>query len=503
MSVVILLGVGFFMLSVSGGQVFLSPDETAVAVAGRFFAENGSFRILDPLLTGFPWLHPRSFVSTGEALVPVGFLGMPFLMAGIWKLFGDVGFVLFTPLLALSAVIPLWSATKRWGKTGQVATLVGWLTFPSVMLYANRGLFPNLPVLCLAIWASWATSRKGIAPLVIAGFLTGLAAFIRPTELVWVGVWVGAAYFLTHPLKTTPLRRHARDIAMMAAPFVAVALVGAFLAWSTYDSPFTVGYQLRDPSTEAVVTTAAASQVSWFESWAFGFHPRNVWHNATSYLVTFLFPWAMLALIGAVVAWKDKAERRWLFVAAWTVGILCCIYGQGIYQDHVKPDAVTLGNSFLRYLLPVSVIAVLALGKVASWIASTMGRAGFALAVLTIALTASLGIWTATVRDDEGLSQDRIELVRYAAIRADAADALDASTVILSDRSDKIFFPVFRAVTPMPTDDRIKTLSMTTPVAVFIRTLDDVSRTTWADQGFALEPVIDAGNETLYRVTVP
>ncbi|MBU1349206.1 hypothetical protein KJ781_04025, partial [Patescibacteria group bacterium] len=82
-SVTLLLGAGFFALSVSGGGVFLSPDETAVAVAARFLGEHGTFRIAEPLVSDHSWLHPRSFVSTGDAMVPVGFLGMPFLMAGI------------------------------------------------------------------------------------------------------------------------------------------------------------------------------------------------------------------------------------------------------------------------------------------------------------------------------------------------------------------------------------------------------------------------------------
>ncbi|MBU1348611.1 hypothetical protein KJ781_00915, partial [Patescibacteria group bacterium] len=413
----------------------------------------------------------------------------------------DAGFVLFTPLLALSTVIPLWFATTRWGRTGQAATLVGWLTFPTVMLYANRGLFPNLPVLCLAIWASWLISRRGTASLVVAGSLTGLAILIRPTEIVWVGVWVGMAYLVSHPPKTWTLRRCVRDFIVVSAPFVAIAAIGACLAWMTYGSPLAIGYQLRDPSTGPAIATAA-TQVSWFESWAFGFHPRNVWFNATSYLLTYLFPWAVLALVATVLAWKDAVERRWLYVAAWTVGVLCLIYGQGIYQDHVKADAVTLGNSFLRYLLPVAAIGALALGRVAAWIERTVPRAGFTLAILVVTLTASLGIWTATVRDDEGLTQDRIELLRYASIRDDAVSVLDPSTIVLSDRSDKIFFPAFRVASPLPPRERIAELVDTVPgVAVFIRTLDEQTHASWVADGFELVPLIDAGNETLYRVT--
>ncbi|MCI0479913.1 hypothetical protein L0Y59_05190, partial [Candidatus Uhrbacteria bacterium] len=446
----ILLSVGFFGLSVSGGAVFLSPDETAVAVAARSFASIGSFRLEDPLSAAYPWVHPRSFVSTGDAFVPVGFLGMPFIMAGVWRLLGDAGFVLFTPLLALSVVIPLWSAASRWGNVGRISTVVGWLTFPTVMLYANRGLFPNLPVLCLAIWAAWAVSRKrGVIALAVGGGLTGLAAFIRPTELLWVGIWVAAAYLIAHPSRKIPLRTRARDLFSFLVPFAAVAGLGAVLAWMTYGSPLAVGYQLRDPTTDTAAIQAA-SRVSWYETWVFGFHPRNVWYNATSYLVAYLLPWAVLAAFGAVLAWKDRIERRWTFVAVATVAILCLLYGQGIYHDHVKPDAVTLGNSFLRYGLPVAAMAALALGRVAAWMSRRMGKPGYALAAITVALTASLGIWTATVRDDEGIVQGRLELLRYAAIRDGSRFLLEPGTVVLSDRSDKIFFPAFRAAAPMP-----------------------------------------------------
>jgi hypothetical protein len=438
-------------------------------------------------------------------MVPVGFLGMPLFVSGVSSLFGDVGLLVVTSILALLTLIPLWSISRRWGRVGQIATVFGWLSFPTVLLYANRGLFANLPVVCLAIWASWLvwTFRRWTA-FAGAGLLTGLALLMRPTEAVWVLPWVLAAY-LRSDRKPDERKWSIRELAVFALPVIIVAGLGAFLAWQTYGSPFAVGYQLRDPSTIATTGTAAPDHVSLLESWSFGFHPRNVWFNIRAYLLWFMLPWTAICAAAAAFAWREKQNRFWIALGAWTIGSLCLIYGQGIYLDNVKADAVTLGNSFLRYVLPFSVVFVLSFGWFCGHLTTRGKRIGTMCAIVCIAFITGLGLWTAYGHDEEGLNQDRIELAKYAAVRSGAEGLLDAGTVVFSERSDKVFFPAFRAVSPMPTTERLRAFlgADDAPMALYIRTADDATRATWLADGFRIEPVLDAGNETLYTVTKP
>lgn len=499
------LGIGFFTLPGVSSPAWLSPDETAAAVSGIVFGRTGSFAISDPLLTAYPWLHPRSFVAVDGAMVPVGFLGMPLLAAAVSLVFGGAGLPFVTPILALLSLIPLWSVSRSWGRIGQLATIFAWLAFPTVLLYANRGMFANLPVVCLAIWAAWLVwmFRRWTA-IAAAGLLTGIALLMRPIEAVWILPWVVAGYCL-RDRGPNDARNRFWDIAAFSAPVLIAAAIGAVLAWKTYGSPLAVGYQLRDPSLIAASSAATDVHVSLRESWTFGFHPRNVWFNVRAYLFSFLLPWTSTSAAAAILAWRERKNRPWIALGAWTVGILCLVYGQGIYLDNVRSGAITLGNSFLRYLLPFSVVFVLAFGWFCGWLAARGRRIGAACAILCVVFLASLGLWTAYNRDEEGLNQDRLELAKYADARANALDILAPGTVVFSERSDKIFFPAFRAVSPMPSTDRLRTFldADAAPMALYARTADDAALSKWLADGFRLEAVLEAGNETLYTVAKP
>ncbi|MBI4138996.1 hypothetical protein HY479_02485 [Candidatus Uhrbacteria bacterium] len=532
-SAIVCFGIGLFVLPALGTQVFLSPDETAVAVAARRAATTASFRIERVAsFESFPWLHPRSFVVNREAIVPVGFLGMPILMAGIARVFGDAGMALATPLLVLSAVIPLLLFSREWGKLGRLATVTAWLTFPTVILYANRGLFPNLAVVCLALWAVWMIQRTSSpSALMGSGLLAGIALAIRPTEAAWVFPWLVVARLQAETSRPTLADRR-RDLLRFFLPFFVVVGVAAFIGFRTYGSWFVSGYQLRDPVFLGDATAVRSASRSWFESWPFGFHPRNVWWNIRSYLLVYLWPWAVLlgfvyflhihqAMVGSASATggtergtpsarRPTGRGRWgwavtgpVGISLWTIAVLSLVYGQAIYQDHVRLNEVSIGNSFLRYLVPTAPIAALALGWLVGRIRQHGGAVGAPVAGMLIALAATFGIWTAFVRDDEGLIRNRVELARYDEIRRRAEGALPSDAIVLSERSDKIFFPMFQAASPLPPRTEIRRAAAAFPesVVLFIRTQDALGIRSWENDGLALAPILTSGNETLYRVS--
>ncbi len=524
------IGSLFFVLPTFSGQVFLSPDETANAVFARQFGSIGTFRIEDPLLNFYPWLHARSVVTNSGALTPVGFLGMPFLLGVLHALGGDALLVLFTPLLALSVCYPIWRLTASLGKSPQYAAVLTWLTFPTVILYANRGLFPNLVVVSLTVWAAFCVytalrsekKRDASALLLASGALTGLALVIRPVEIVWIAPWLLLAAYLGSVInkKTTPdsvwgpfkwIRRSLprvfygagmgrREGLLFLLPLLPVVGLLAVLGKQTYGAWFTPGYNVRDPL--SVVSSQIAAPVGETKTslLPFGFHPRNVWFNVKSYFIIYLWPWFILAVAGVAAFWKDKKRRIWIAASLWTIGSLLLVYGQGLYQDHVRVGEVSLANSFLRYMLPVAVIAVFLMASLTAWIRKQV-KGGMWLAGAILFFVSAFGVWTAFGRDDEGILQNSIELQRYAAVREQTSQYFTSGTVIFSERSDKIFFPAFRVVSPLPseTDMLLLIRADIVPVALYLRTMDADGRQAWIDKGVLLEPIVESGNETLYH----
>lgn len=529
------------------GGLWMSPDETAVATAAATFAENGSFLFPMTLPEAFAWAHPRSWVYLDQEgrLAPVGFLGMPALLSTVYKSFGVMGLDLFTPLLALVTIFALWRVLPtRWPRAAKIATVCVWMTFPTVVLYANRGLFAQLPVVCLAIWTWWGlapteTPHKVIRDIVpvkffLAGLAFGLAVAIRPTELPWLVALVVFALLLNldwhkQIVKKTPWGKRWLAGATFAIPCFSILLFAAWLGHQTYGAWLVSGYQIRPETLNAaavIATSTVTDSVSIFQTLPFAFHPRNIFWNVMQYFFGILWPWTLALLIAVLIGGKDLvgknkdffkrlAEKglRWsaikdLFAGKARWGIVALIaaavwtvlfYGNGLYQDNVRLGEISLGNSFLRYTLPCSVLFAVAVGFVVArawshWQLKLLAMCGVAALV-------SVGLWTSMARDAEGVLANTQEIVRYQEIRAYAKKSFGQDAVMLSDRSDKIFFPAFLAVSPMPEDDQITSLlDSVHAVGMLLTTQDSVGLDEWTNRGFYLFPLQYFGNQTLYEV---
>ena len=501
--ILFVLGLFLFVIPSRLPTVYLSPDETAVAVAAREFGTRASLRLADKMTETWPWLHPRSWVTNQGTLVPVGFLGLPLLAGIVWRLFGEIGLLVMTPLLVLSAAVPLWRFLKSLGWYAQISGIAVWLSFPTVILYANRGLFPNLALVCLMLWSAYLVwDKPGPGRWLTAGFLFGLAAAVRPTELLWMVVWIAAAWLAGKEAKAKfPPRRGLALFFAGAAVFPALA---AFMAWKTYGTPFIIGYWLHDPAVNLSGSSGPRPAAS-SPGWPFGFHPRNVWFNLQGYVFGLLAPWVVISLAAAVFWLRAKQKSLPIAVGTITAVLLVLVYGQAIYQDHVGRDVVSIGNSFLRYLLPVTPFAAAAAAALVGLVArSTTPRRAKVFTLLFIGGLAAAGIWNAINHDDEALRQGVGELDRYEMIRRAVFNKYGRHAIVVSDRSDKIFFPVTRVVSPLPDDAKLADLVANSPdpVLIFDTAYDSDRMGDWLSRGFILNPILETKNQRLYEVSL-
>lgn len=507
-------------------DLFTSPDETAVMLFARAWSPRNGFQIAytDPgIVSEIAGLRPRSTVQQGDVLVPVGFLGMPFLVAILEKVVRGSGAYL-TLLLVLSSAYPLFQLARKRNDRVAIWTVLFYLTFPTVLLYVNRGLFPNLPVVALTIWAvygvwglgtgTWQGKRQCLVGA-LTGIAIGCAFLIRPTEAVWIVPWM---VFFGLRAAGCGLRVFWKRFVIPIAVVIVVSVFGMVLAMQTYpfhshltDQPV-VGYMLRDivgvQGTEhGARDPSGAVEGSWSirDYLPFGFHPRVMWENVKTYLFTYFGVWIAAALAGTYFTlrkkWK-KVDTFFLFCVAWTVGVLLLFYGQALYTDNIR-GGVTIGNSFLRYLLPLAPLLAFGAALFVDRVALMKYR-GPLLAVLCSVFLVLLGSATAFARDEEGISKTKYELSRYVTIRQLAEEVVPRNAIILSERSDKIFASgAFIAVSPLPEKDTLVALSETdTPIYLFHRLIEDGSdapgeiSVVWPFGGLLFQ----LDNEGLYRL---
>lgn len=489
----------------SSPGIFLSPDETAVYQAAKQFAHDGTMRLASPYIAQFPWAHARSFVAQGEFAVPVGFIGMPLVQALAHALRLPWLGAYLTPLLVLIVGFLFWKISSKQSLPWRVLIVLSWLTLPNVVLYANRSLFPNLMAVCLSFIAGYFIwERRSLPRSIMAGLCWGVACIIRPIDAAWIVPWILCAWRFRQGRQQCEERTHALTVMLSAG---LVVLLGAVVHRMTYDSIFQLGYFLRDPvithpaaMPETVTVTPTPSVVNWFP---FGIHPRHMWFNLKQYLFGILWPWVLLALGAALGQKKHVLKNPWVWLAGWTGAVCVGIYGQGIYQDAIGVNVVSIGNSFLRYMLPLMVFVpgiVLLLAQVLQRFAYPAFR--FIIGSL-VACACLYGLVAANFQGPESVQASVGTLETYAQVQA-ALSQLVAPAIVFSDRSDKLFFaPGWSPVTPIPLLDEIDRFHQAFPdvhLYFFGRPLESDAFDAWANHGYAPIAEFRAGNEVLYSM---
>jgi len=137
------------------GTHWNSPDEMANAFWAARVAAGESLAVHDPLVAvGAGAVHPRSFAVLGDALVPGSFPGL-FLFYGAINGLTQLPLWVLTPFFTALAGLALYGALRRRDERWAFWSALFFLANPAVIYYASRGLFPNLLVVDLLIFALW------------------------------------------------------------------------------------------------------------------------------------------------------------------------------------------------------------------------------------------------------------------------------------------------------------------------------------------------------------
>ncbi|MDD4995667.1 MAG: hypothetical protein PHW53_04375 [Patescibacteria group bacterium] len=485
--IVLILGMGglaFFILysylNFFAPLRFNSPDETANYFFINLFSEQSRIWTFEPtnfLLDGI--VHPRSIQVINDFLVPGGFLGMIFIYGIAAKLITPALTVYLTPLFAVIASWAFFAMVKKY--LGERYGLLAWLLLlvhPAWWYYTSRGLLPNVLFLSLLIISVYfiiilpfAERRRragldaggliiGNLDWISAGLFLGLALFVRPAEAPWI--WLAGAALIVMNYKKI---KWVRVAAFAAAAFLIFsptlilnnylyggALRTGYNAAAIQASVSAVDAAVRETTSEGVAFTALKSMIL-----PFGFEPRNILNNFVDYMLLFTWAYSAFCLAGIALA-VVRGFRRKLYRGFWQYIIifglvttcLIAVYGSWEFSDNINPFKTTIGNSYLRYWLPSFVLGI----PLAVWfMRETIGRiksrvikttAFVAIVIAFVVLGASTAMWG----EDEGLVYVRKNLWRYEAVAERVMQITPDDALIVTDRSDKIFFPERKIVYP-------------------------------------------------------
>lgn len=533
---------GFVLLAFLGclaflrvGGIYVSPDETANAFFAQQFAQNGflsSFESLNVDLDDA--LHPRSVVSLAGRLVPGSFVGLPVIYGFLITATGDWMLPFVTPLIAVVAVFAWYAVVRRlYDREIGLLSAILLAVHPAWWYYSARSLMHNVTFAALLIFAAYflvarpSAGRKFAgADFVLSGACVGLALFVRSSEAVWIALAIAAAFVAYRTKKVSW-----RPVALFAVSAAIALLPMAAVNQATYGSPFATGYT-APRSVETVETddeggsetAIVATAPSVFPSLAtalfpFGFSYKDIGKNVLAYGAGLFWWMTALVLIGfpsavptrALAKEQRRPRRAYLAFALTACAYLAVMYGSWTFFDNPDPTQITIGNSHVRYWIPVFVLLTPFAAHAIRWIsrrALTETARRLAVAALVLACV-GLSVRATFFSAQDGLVYAAEGLEASRDVRARVLDLTEPDSVIVVDRGDKLFFPYRRVRYPLrdeATYALMPRIVLRAPLYYYGITLpqidvDYLNDVKLAALGLKIEPVETFGIETLYRIT--
>ncbi len=431
----------FFYIQTPEGEqiIFSSPDETALKVFSEHFAKEGNFFLPRSSVDLPDFVHPRSSAEKFGHLVPMGFLGQ-FIFYGVLHRIFYIPLIFLTPFFTALAGLALFYLFQiRYTKNQSLFGTTLFLFHPAVIYYTTRGLLPNMLFVDLLIFSVYFLSlffshqRKTF--LVCGMFLVGLALSVRPVEAGWVGSLLVVFFIWQRKFLHWKLW-------LIAFFYFSLAFVPlAYYNFDTYGSIIQTGYA-QDAGGILPKEFSTEKNNVFFLPFIFiapfGFHIKNIFFAMWNYAFLLFSPLTALAFFGIVFS-KAKIYRIiFIGVSIW----LFLLYGSWVVKDNIAGE-IGIGVSYVRYWLPIFVLSLpftiegcMHLCKKKSSFFWSIGLVGV--------LFFSIG--KAFIFDAEALFAHKSDSLSYYKVREEVRREVPKDAIIISERSDKIFFPEYEVI---------------------------------------------------------
>lgn len=503
----------YFFTQTDDFRKWTSPDETANYVFTKLYSQTGNLTIDEKYnLYTEGIMHPRSFLSDDDKLKPVSFLGIILIFGTIAKLTTYKIIPFLTPFFGALGIIFFYLLIRKlFGARNALISVFLMAFFPPFVYYTARSMFHNVLFISLLIISlyfmvimSGVIKKKGLSygkliktllpywvSASLAGLFMGAAVITRTSEVLWLAPGI----FIVFIFNIFRL-----DIARILF-FILFLFLAIFPAMEhnqeLYGSYFFGGYTEMNKSILNVSNAGADIVKSVAERnfvyvsdlfniiknniFYFGFSPKHSLKMLDLYFVK-MFPYLFWGAAAGFVLfflqkkkWKMKYFTYILFMLCISV-ILILYYGSWVFHDNPDPNSHTIGNSYVRYWLPVyfgaipfvSFLIMRFTMAFTQTISATMKRFWgknmkkrtrnfylYSMRTLIIALMCLFYAQFVTMRSDDGLLYLGM---RHVEVRDSIEKVLaltESNSAIVTFYHDKMFFPERKVIVGLFNDKRM------------------------------------------------
>lgn len=448
---------------------FTWPDETANYFFVNNYIKNSNFSITDQLDEIAPGLvRPRSFNAYEGKLVPGSFLGLLLIYGLVGKIIG-IGLVKYlTPLLAAIAGIFFYKILLKVfdPKIAFISTLLFYIN-PAWWYYANFAMLPNIAFLTFVlIGIYWLLKldinlkNKNYLFVIAGAFFIGLALIIRTNEFLWIlGLLAVLALFYRQKIKWQYLILFGLVCFLVFIPIF-------YYNQTTYGNFLSFGY-LRltngDTLTSQLPTEFKTSASGWlnfvkFIFVPFGVNPNNIVISLYKYVIRLVWWLALMAIIGMFIFLKkyQAPKQAIYFLLMFGVSIyLGVYYGSWVFTDQLTLNLNKLGISYVRYFLPIYILILPMVAIFADNLKNLFKNKKLKIfsSIFLALIVIMFSINALFISGEDNLVKTKQYLDDYKTINRQVVEATEVNAVIISQRSDKIFFPERKVIGRWGADD--------------------------------------------------
>ena len=460
--IAILAGAFFFVYSYLSSSVWLSewfgfkqiifnwPDSNANFCFARVLSQQGTLAVFEPLnqLTD-NLLHTRSINVFDSHLVPVTFLPGIVIFALAGKIFGTAGILFLTPLLASLTVYMVYRLSYHVFKDLNLSLITALLLLPlgPWLYFANIVMLPTIMFIFLVVAGflglSVSLQRNHWAWWLISSALLSLAIVVRPTEIVWLGIISLIVLYWNRS------KIDYKKILACLLVFVVIVLTALYLNKLIYGAYLASGYFNLQSGEQGF----SGQGTNYFKLLLapFGFDIKQIFYNFGKYFIKLnWFPF-IFAIFGfvllAIKRFKEKKDTVWCkyHKLNFLIFVLILIYyGSWDIADPLVKNLNTISISYVRYFLP---LYILILPLAAYTILFITKKNKFISGGLILAL--AIFSWhLAFYSPNDGLLATKSNLESYRWQYQQVHKIVEDDAIIMTDRSDKVFFPAYRVIVP-------------------------------------------------------
>lgn len=432
--------------------VFNSPDETSNYFFTKNFAQNNEIAKTlnynkNEIQNISELLHPRSIAVNNFNLIPISFIGLILIYGTIAKIFGIWIIQYLTPIFAILCIIFLYLIIKQIfdKKTAIISSLLV-LINPGFWYSSSKLLIHNVLFVSLLTVSYYflilSIKNKKIIYFMFWGFFLALSLITRSSEFVWI--FMGIILIMI-------FYKQKINYKIIITGIVLIITIFPVFYFNKIHSGKYTKFSYTENVDKSIVQPGISNSknINIFTKtynilFPFGINIKNI-----SYVVYHFFlklNWAFclllaLSILILVLKRKNLTKKELTFILLWFLISLYLFiyYGSWIISDNAVTNSITIGSSYIRYLLPFfiisSVLIAISINKLKT------NKLTIIITSILIGIFANISysmVYENGIDSEKNINKN---INNFYNLKNLIIEKTENNSIILTNRSDKFIFP--------------------------------------------------------------